>query len=198
VIGQRSIGTSTALFAAFFGTAFFFAFGGADFFLAMGGIIPKAGGIPKRKNPPDGPRYDPGVEEKPGFAESLARFLFGSLGGLLFQLPAAFVVDFSSAMATWVLAVLTGTLLTGFLCLSPPSRVWGAPVASLGSAGLVIALLFWRGPWDTKEAPMLGALFGGWALLAAAFAWGVLRRRKQGEGDAFWAARRQKKIPPTA
>ena len=138
------------------------------------------------------------MEERPGFALPLTRFLFGSLGGLLFQLPAAVVADFSSAMDTWVLAVLTGTLLTGFLCLSPPSRVWAGPAAYLCAGGLVVGLLVRLGRWTPREAPMLGALFGGWSLLAAAFAWGVLRRRKLGDEDAFWAAWRGKKRPPAA
>ena len=138
------------------------------------------------------------MEEKPGFALPLTRFLSGAVGALLFQAPAALLTDATSGVYAWVLAALIGSLLTGLLAQSPPARAWGAPLVYLFVAALVVALLFWRGQARAKDAPMLGALFGAWSLLATGFALGVLRRRKQGEGDAFWAARRQKKIPPTA
>ena len=135
------------------------------------------------------------MEEKQGCALPLTRFLFGSLGGLLIQLPAVFVTD---SIPTWLLAALVGSLLTGFLCLSPQDRIWAPPLAYLFVAGLIVGLLHWRGRLLERDAAPLGALFGGWSLLAAGFAWGVWRRRKSGEGDAFWAAWRAKKKPPTA
>ncbi|HEX7898453.1 MAG TPA: hypothetical protein VF950_11880 [Planctomycetota bacterium] len=122
------------------------------------------------------------MEEHPGFALPLMRFLFGCVGGVLIQLPAAFLADFASGVYAWVLAVVVGSLLTGFLAQSPPARAWGAPLVYLFVAVLVVALLFWRGQARAKDAPMLGSLFGGWSLLAAGFA--LRRRRKLGEGDA--------------
>jgi hypothetical protein len=138
------------------------------------------------------------MEEKAGCALPLTRFLSGAAGGALLQAPAALLMDAASGVYALALASVVGSLLTGFLCLSPQDRAWAPPLAYLSVAGLIVGLLFWRGQARARDGPMLGALFGAWSLLAAAFVLGVLRRRKQGEGDAFWAARREKKIPPMA
>lgn len=112
------------------------------------------------------------------WAVSLTRFLFGAVGGLFFQLPAAFLADFHAGAYPWLFSVFLGSLLTGFLCMEPQDRRWGPPLAYLVLAGIVLALLYGRGKATMKDLPMFGALFGGWSLLATAFAFGAGRRKK--------------------
>lgn len=104
------------------------------------------------------------------WALALTRFLFGAVFGLFFQLPAAIYVDFAAGAYPWVFSVFLGALLTGFLCLSTPRRAWEPPLAYAVLAGIVLLLLYGRGKAGPRDLPMFGALFGGWTLLATAFA----------------------------